>query len=117
MTANKAALIAISALCLIDEEMRTEAAEKFSFLPLISICLTHPSAGVRYGACQCVRGLARSVRVSRTNLVDSGIGLMVCEIVDKKDEDIRVMDAALAGLCNLVNDFSPLRKVCYSECS
>lgn len=35
----------------------------------------------------------------------------MCEIVEDEKEDRRVINIALAGLCNLLNDFSPLRTV------
>ncbi|KAH8117384.1 armadillo-type protein [Phellopilus nigrolimitatus] len=107
---REAALTAIGALCLLESDIRNEVAGVLGLLPLIAVCLDHPYAGVRYGACLCVRALARSIRVLRTNLLDSGVGMTMCTIVEKKDEDRRVTNIALAGLCNLLNDFSPLRK-------
>lgn len=93
-------------------DIRNEIAGVLNLLPLISVCLEHPKvAGVRYAACQCVRALGRSVRVLRTSLLDSGVGITLCQIVEKQDEDRRVMNIALAGLCNLLTDFSPLRQV------
>lgn len=76
---------------------------------------------MRVAACQCVRALSRTVAVVKTSLVDSGLGLAVVDIAlpvtsaDKMDvdeyEDRRVVCAALAAVCNLVADFSPLREV------
>ena len=43
-------------------------------LPPLASALTHRHTGVRYAACQCVRALSRSVAVTRTSLVDSGLG-------------------------------------------
>lgn len=69
--------------------------------------------GVRYGACLCVRSFTRAVRVLRTSLYDAGIGVLICDVVEKQDEDIRVTNIALAAFANLLNDFSPLREVRY----
>ncbi|KAI5124564.1 hypothetical protein M0805_003084 [Coniferiporia weirii] len=107
---REAALTAVGAISLFDNDIRNDITGILELLPLISVCLHHPNAGVRYGACLCVRALTRSVRVLRTNLLDSGVGLTLCEMVEREDEDRRVTNIALAGLCNLLNDFSPLRK-------
>jgi hypothetical protein len=58
-----------------------------------------------------VRALSRAVAVLRTNIVDSGLGMSVFTILKKADEDRRVTGAALAAVCNIVNEFSPLRPV------
>lgn len=109
-------MTAVAALAMLDNDIRNEVTGKFGLLPLISVCLEHPNAGVRYGACQCVRALGRSIRVLRTNLLDSGVGITLCEIVENRNEDRRVTTIALNGLCNLVNDFSPLRQVMHFFC-
>ncbi|KAG6808124.1 hypothetical protein H0H92_005319, partial [Tricholoma furcatifolium] len=112
-------------------------------LPVLLLGLAHPSTGVRYASCQCVRAMSRAVAVLRTNIVDSGLGLGVwkwcvkgrgsraasstAEIEadteglggeregdgdeEEEEEDPRVLGAGLAVVCNLVNDFSPLRAV------
>lgn len=51
------------------------------------------------------------VAVVRTSLVDSGLGMKVYSVFLNEDEDRRVMFAASSVICNLVNDFSPLRPV------
>ncbi|KAL5511605.1 hypothetical protein ACEPAH_4822 [Sanghuangporus vaninii] len=108
---REAALTAIASLAMLSNDIRNEIAGVFNLLPLISVCLEHPrNAGVRYAACQCVRALGRSVRVLRTSLLDSGVGVTLCQILENPDEDRRVMNIALAGLCNLLTDFSPLRQ-------
>jgi len=143
--------------------------DELGLLPHISRALrAKQHVGTRYAACQCVRGLSRTVAVSRTGLVDSGLGMDVLRIVlgrelgdrfggstissangdaahenrtgraDKRKattvlddefkmdtsdggpsrartsglgEDARVLTAALSAVCNIVNDFSPLRPV------
>lgn len=51
------------------------------------------------------------VAVVRTSLVDSGLGMKVYGVFLNEVEDRRVMFAASSVICNLVNDFSPLRPV------
>lgn len=107
-------------------------------LPLIHAALHHQHTGTRYAACQCVRALSRGVAVLRTNIVDSGLGMRVFGVfcrgvglegekegegeedgggeeveveVEVEVEDRRVLGAALAAICNIVNEFSPLRPV------
>jgi armadillo repeat-containing protein 8 len=70
--------------------------------------------------------LSRAVGVLRTSITDSGLGMAVFELFKKgmdggiareKDsstsegEDVRVVDAALKAICNLVVEFSPLASV------
>lgn len=55
--------------------------------------------------------LSRAVAVIRTNVIDSGLGLAVFGIFKKEGEDRHVTNAALAAVCNIVTDFSPLRPV------
>ncbi|KAG6837860.1 hypothetical protein H0H93_013013 [Arthromyces matolae] len=105
-------------------------------IPVLLAGIVHPSAGVRYASCQCVRAMSRAVAVLRTNIVDSGLGIGVWRrcvkgptdrrkhpdetITPSRDKvkeqwegekDTRVLLAGLAVVCNLVNDFSPLRSV------
>ncbi|GLB39316.1 putative ARM repeat-containing protein [Lyophyllum shimeji] len=167
---REAALTAIAAISLFDNDVRRALTEPFpsyhgygygaSFLPpsppdfsrsssppssspphggngsppLLSVLLAslaHPAPGVRYAACQCVRAMSRAVAVLRTNIIDSGLGVAVWRMCvkgqgrarrgkdaggkdgkgGKAEEDKRVLGAALAAVCNMVNDFSPLRQV------
>ncbi|KAF8991777.1 armadillo-type protein [Cyathus striatus] len=101
-----------------------------NILPLLSVSLTHPHAGVRTAACQCVRALSRAVEPLRTSVIDSGLGIRVWEVVLDEWErgacggsgsrggeggkgrgggDRRVVNAGLTVVCNIVNEFSPLR--------
>ena len=108
---QKAALTAIAALSFFDNETRREFTDNSQLVAAIGMSLTHHHVGVRYAACQCVRALSRAVAVIRTNVVDSGIGKTVFQILKKTDEDRRVTYAALLAISNLVNEFSPLRPV------
>ncbi|KAG6884081.1 hypothetical protein C0992_007057, partial [Termitomyces sp. T32_za158] len=116
-------------------------------VPVLRAGLAHPSPGVRYAACQCVRAMSRAVAVLRTNIVDSELGMGVWRRCVKGksprkspasptsdtfmaedvgsaggggdsggkewegEKDKRVLGAGLAVVCNLVNNFSPLRAV------
>ena len=108
---RQAALSAIAALSLWNNDIRREVAENYSLIAIIRASLSHPHTGVRFAACQCVRALSRLVAVVRTSLVDSGLGMKVYGVFLNEGEDRRVMFAASSVICNLVNDFSPLRPV------
>jgi hypothetical protein len=103
--------MAIAALSLFDNETRREFTDNAQLVAAIGVSLNHQHVGVRYAGCQCVRALSRAVSVIRTNVVDTGIGKTVFQILKKSDEDRRVTHAALLAICNLVNEFSPLRPV------
>jgi hypothetical protein len=113
----QAALRAVAALCLFDHEPRSEVTDNLRLIPTILVSLSHRHIGVRFAACQCVRVLGRAVKVIRTNIVDSGLGKTVFQIFKKQDEDRNVTNAALSAVCNIVNDFSPLRPVSHTAYS
>ncbi|KAG6868809.1 hypothetical protein C0993_010107 [Termitomyces sp. T159_Od127] len=48
-----------------------------SLIPVLRAGLAHPSPGVRFAACQCVRAMSRAIAVLRTNIVDSELGVGV----------------------------------------
>jgi armadillo repeat-containing protein 8 len=106
---REAALTTIAVLALTDNDIRRDVTDGQRLLPPLASALTHQHTGVRYAACQCVRALSRSVAVTRTSLVDSGLGTALFAVFSKEDEDRRVVHAALAAVCNLVNQYSPLR--------
>jgi hypothetical protein len=93
------------------DDVRREVAEP-SLLPMVLAGISHPHVAVRYASCQCARALTRSIHVLRTSVVDSGIGATLLDTVKGADEDRRVRTAALAGVCNLLNNYSPFREVC-----
>jgi hypothetical protein len=104
-------MTAIAALLLFDNEIRREFKDPLSLIPAITTALAAPHVGVRYAACQCVRALSRAIATVRTSIMDSGLGLAVFRVFNNPAEDRRVTYAALCGVCNLLNEFSPLRSV------
>lgn len=85
---------------------------------IIAPSLSHPAIGVRYSALMLIRSISRDVAMTHIVLGGSdgpdgqnGIGKRVLEIVGDTKEDRRVVGAALAAVCNLVTDCSPLRDV------
>ncbi|KAI5990570.1 ARM repeat-containing protein [Pisolithus orientalis] len=108
---REAALKAIAAISLFDKVIKREVADTYDLIPIIQACLTDKNVGVRCSACHCLRSLSRDTAVIKTNITDSGAGMTLYQVFKKEDEDVRVIAASLATVCNLVNDFSPLRKV------
>lgn len=102
--------MATAALTLHWDDVRRDLSTQ-AFFPCIHICMSHPSVGVRYAACQSTRVLCRSVSVLRTSMVDWGMGNVLFEHIKNPEEDLRVKVAAMAGICNLLNDYSPMRVV------
>ncbi|KAI0647434.1 ARM repeat-containing protein [Trametes meyenii] len=107
---REAALTAVAAISLFDLDIRTALMEDLRLLPAIQTSLLNRYAGVRYAACQCVRALSRSVSALRTNIVDTGLGMAVFQVFMKQGENKQVLYAASAVVCNMLTDFSPLRK-------
>ncbi|KAJ6481550.1 ARM repeat-containing protein [Mycena vitilis] len=109
---REGALTAVASIALFDNTIRRGVTDDLRLLTPIHSALSHRNVGVRYAACQCVRALSRAVAVLRTNIVDSGLGMAVFQIFKKEaGEDRRVTAAALAAVCNIVNEFSPLRPI------
>ncbi len=104
-------MTAVASMAMLDNDIRRAVTDEMKLLPIIEIALAHRHIGVRYSACQCIRSISRGIAVLRTNLVDTGLGMAVFEIFKKEDEDRRVLSAALSAVCNIVNDFSPLKPV------
>ena len=101
-------LLAIASVTSLREENRRQALDS-KILPRITAALSSPSTFVRAAACQCTRSLSRSVKNLRTSLVDSGVAIPLLKLL--RDSDLSVQTAASATLCNIVLDFSPLKKI------
>ncbi|KAI9596170.1 armadillo-type protein [Syncephalis fuscata] len=100
-------LLAIAAVCSLKEDCRKKVVET-RILPRIVAALSHASPRVRIAACMCTRSLSRSVKNLRTALVDAEVSAPICKLLS--DPVIEVQNMALTTLCNLVLDFSALKK-------
>ena len=98
-------MICAAALTMHVEDNRTAfLSEPSALLSIVTHSLTHPEAGVRYAACQCVRALSRSVSVLRTAIGDSRLPNVLLDII-KTDKDNRVVLIALMGIANMVSSY------------
>ena len=104
---SEACFYAIASVCSRTEECRKQVIE-MKILPLIVSSLSNPEVGVRVSACACARSLSRSVRNLRTSLVDAGISNPLMDLLF--DNEDRVKKIVTATLCNIVLDFSPMKK-------
>ena len=132
-------MLALAALSFQHEPTRILIAEREpSIFPFLLKSLSHASYGVRAAACQLARALSRTVAILRTNLIDAGVGEEVIRTLkrevlsgdlqfeidpesgkvrnvhedgDEMEQHGLVEVAALATICNLITDFSPLRAV------
>lgn len=93
----------------IDDEHRSQVLSA-QLLQCITHSLTHSSAGVRAAACHCIRGLARSVSVLRTSLIDAGAVKAIYDLM-RDEEDLMVQITVTAAISNLILEFSPVRQV------
>ena len=104
----ESALLATSALSATNEECRKSLVES-KMLPVLVEALSSESTAVKIAACQCARGLSRSVKNLRTFLFDAGISKPLLKLLN--DASIAVQTTACATLCNMVLEFTPLKKV------
>jgi hypothetical protein len=118
-----------STRCIIADSLRP-------VLEYLRQAFTDDSEGVRAAACQLVRALSRTVSLVRTSMMDSEVtpavvGLFANYTPDRVDEvarnsradewkdggeswqdrDFVIEITAMAALCNLVTDFTPMRDV------
>lgn len=110
----ESALLATSALSATSEECRKSVVES-RMLAVVVEALSSPASStpVKIAACQCARGLSRSVKNLRTNLFDAGISKPLLKLLN--DPSVAVQTTACATLCNMVLEFSPLKKVSVGE--
>lgn len=102
------ALIVASALSSTNEENRKIIVDS-RLLPLVIESMSSSSVNLRISACQCARNLSRSVKNLRTNLFDAGIAKPLLKLLH--DTNLNVQITACATICNMVLDFTPIKKV------
>lgn len=102
------ALIVASALSSTNEENRKIIVDS-KLLALIVESMSSSNVNLRISACQCARNLSRSVKNLRTNLFDAGIAKPLLKLLH--DNNLTVQVTACATICNMVLDFTPIKKV------
>jgi hypothetical protein len=63
---------------------------------------------VLIAACGVIRAVSRSVSILRTSLIDAAVAIPMFNLLRHENDDVKI--AATAAVCNLVLDFSPMRK-------
>ncbi|CAH1764496.1 13336_t:CDS:10 [Entrophospora sp. SA101] len=102
------ALMALAAISILSDDGRKLVVEA-KIIPHIITAMSHHSYGIRAAACQCARSLSRSISMLRTSLVDAGIATPLFKLLS--DESTDVQTTACATLCNIVLEFSPMKKI------
>lgn len=105
---KESVLFALAACCSIKEECRKQLIEA-KVLPVLVKLLEHEDVSIRAASCTCMRSLSRSVKNLRTYLVDAGVALPLVRLLN--DSSSQVQTTACATICNIVLDFSPMKKI------
>jgi hypothetical protein len=80
-------MLALAALAFHHEPTRALIANaQPSLLDVMLNMLSHESYGVRAATCQLARALSRSVAILRTNLMDSGVGNGILDVLKRETE-------------------------------
>lgn len=106
---KEGALSCITAIGTLREDCRKAIIETKSIVPQVVACLREGRVETRLLACHCSRVLSRSVKALRTVLIDSGIADPLIALMSSELPSLQT--AACAVLCNLVLEFSPMRKL------
>ncbi|KAM0749743.1 ARM repeat-containing protein [Meredithblackwellia eburnea MCA 4105] len=105
---QEGALLAVAVIGAISEPHRHQVLGS-GLLPIVVTSLSHQFVGVRAAACHVLRGLARSVNVLRTTLLEAGAAEPLFNLL-RSEEDLVVQITAAAAVSNLVVEFSPMRE-------
>lgn len=104
----KASVLNAIAACTDQYELARDAVVAIDLLPIIVTCLHEKNKDVLKGSISCIRSLSRSVKILRRDLTDTSIGSrLVCLL---NDESVEIVQLSSAALCNVVVEFSPIRK-------
>jgi hypothetical protein len=107
---------ALATVALHDNTYRRTVLDSESIIPSLTASLSSSHLGVRYSSTQLTRVVSRSIDVLRRSLAESDVPMKILETIKLSEEDERwnrsIVNAALAALANMVNDFAPLREVC-----
>jgi hypothetical protein len=106
---KEGALSCIASIGSIREECRKVIIETKGIVSNVVNCLRDDRIEIRLLACHCARVLSRSVKALRTVLIDSGIAEPL--IAQMESSEPALQTASCAVLCNLVLEFSPMRKL------
>ncbi|PWZ00575.1 ARM repeat-containing protein [Testicularia cyperi] len=110
---REACLTALASLTFQQDELRRKLLDTVqpSVLPMVVSSLTFPAMGVRVAACRLTRALSRSISILRTSIVDAGVAPKLVAMLKSADEEEAVKVEAAAAICNLVLEFSPMKKL------
>ncbi|SPC66938.1 uncharacterized protein UHOD_02493 [Ustilago sp. UG-2017b] len=110
---REACLTALAALTFQHDEPRRKLIDSVqpAVLPMVVSSIGFPTLGVRVAACRLTRALSRSLSILRTSIVDVGVAPKLVALLQDSDEEEVVKVEATAAICNLVLDFSPMKKL------
>lgn len=110
---REACLTALAALTFQHDEPRRKLIDSVqpSVLAMVVSSIDFPALGVRVAACRLSRALSRSVLILRTSIVDASVAPKLVALLQDPNEEEVVKVEATAAICNLVLDFSPMKKL------
>ncbi|SPO21869.1 uncharacterized protein UTRI_01858_B [Ustilago trichophora] len=110
---REACLTALAALTFQHDEPRRKLIDSVQppVLAMVVSSIGFPALGVRVAACRLTRALSRSISILRTSIVDAGVAPKLVALLQDPDEEEVVKVEATAAICNLVLDFSPMKKL------
>ncbi|GAC76642.1 proteins containing armadillo/beta-catenin-like repeat [Moesziomyces antarcticus T-34] len=110
---REACLTALAALTFQHDEPRRKLIDSVQppVLAMVVSSISFSALGVRVSACRLTRALSRSLSILRTSIVDAGVAPKLVALLQDAHEEEVVRVEATAAICNLVLDFSPMKKL------